>query len=85
MEYVKNCFTCEFGFNNIDYDCENKLVEGADSFIIICAGSNTFYGKEVDFNFSCEYWSKSFKEFMRICKKIDYDVFYKSGLDLINK
>lgn len=82
MEYIKNCLTCEFGFDNYDYDEEYNPVK-PDQLIIKCAGHNDYYGKEVDYNFVCEYWSEGFSEFVRIRKKIPYELHYKERLDLI--
>lgn len=81
MEYVENCFTCEFGFDNDGYDEEYNPFH-PDKFIITCAGSNDYYGKEVEPNFCCNCWGESLSEFIRVNKKIDYEVYYKDRLKL---
>lgn len=84
FENVRNCLTCEFGFDNDQYDEEHNPFH-PERLIITCAGSNDFYGKEVNHNFCCEYWSESFSEFVRVRKKIPYDIHYKNLLDLIKE
>lgn len=84
MNYIKNCLTCEFGFDNDDYDEEYNPVHPTQ-LKIICAGNTELYGKEVSHKFICEYWSVGLEEFTRCRKKISYEEFYKIKLDLIKK
>jgi len=82
LNYIKNCFTCEFGFDNDHYDKEHNPVH-PDVLIITCAGSNDFYGKEVKHDFCCKYWGESFSEFVRCQKGISYQDFYEDRLNLL--
>ena len=52
MEYIKNCFTCEFWFDNDHYDAEYNPVH-PEILKIDCNGSTEHWG-EVEHDFFCE-------------------------------
>lgn len=84
FKYIKNCLTCEFGFDNDNYDEEYNPVH-PEQLKITCAGNTDLYGKEVYYKSICEYWSVSLEEFIRGEKKISYNDFYKDKLNLLEK
>lgn len=84
FKYIRNCLTCEFGFNNFDYDEDwNRILP--EVLIIKCAGNTELYGKEVSYKSRCEYWSVGLDEFTRVRKKESYYDFYKDQLALLEK
>lgn len=83
-KYIKNCLTCEFGFDNDNFDKDYNPFH-PDRLIITCAGNTELYGKEVPHDFICNYWSVGLEEFSRIRNKVSYLDCYKSKLDLIKK
>lgn len=84
FKYIRNCLTCEFGFDNDNYD-EDYNPFHPDKLIIKCSGNTELYGKEVSYKSLCQYWSVSLEEFTRVRKNISYYDFYKDKLDLIEK
>lgn len=84
FKYVRNCLTCEFGFDNVRHDQDwNEILP--DVLIIKCAGNTDLYGKEVSYKSRCEYWSVSLEEFSRVRKGVSYYDFYKDKLGLLEK
>lgn len=82
LKYIKNCLTCEFGFDNDNYDEEYNPVH-PNVLKITCAGNTDLYGKEVSYKSCCEYWSVSLGEFSRVRKGDSYFDFYKDKLELV--
>lgn len=82
FKHIRNCLTCEFGFDNDHYDEKYNPVK-PEVLIIKCAGNTDLYGKEVSYKSCCEYWSVSLEEFSRVRNKISYYDFYKDKLDLL--
>ena len=82
FKHIRNCLTCEFGFDNVKHDQDwNEILP--EVLIIKCAGNTDLYGTEVSYKYCCQYWSVSLEEFTRARKKISYYDFYKDKLDLL--
>lgn len=84
IEYVKKCFTCEFGFDNDEYHEQYNPVH-PDVLEITCNGSEEHWGKKVNHDFNCNCWGPSFKEFSRCSKGLEYNEFYKDRIKLLPK
>ena len=84
FKYIRNCLTCEFGFDNCTHDQDwNRILP--DKLVIKCDGNNELYGKEVKYKSVCENWTVGLEEFSRVEKKICYADYYKEELDLLEK
>lgn len=84
FKHIRNCLTCEFGFDNVGHDQDwNKILP--DVLIIKCAGNTELYGKEVSYKSVCEYWSVGLDEFSRVRKGVSYHDFYEDKLKLLDK
>ena len=84
FKYIRKCLTCEFGFDNSDYDQDwNKIYP--DQLKITCAGNNDLYGKEVKYDSLCSNWTVGLQEFTRVEQKICYADYYKKELELLQK
>lgn len=84
FKYIRNCLTCEFGFDNCSYD-ENWNKVFPSKLIIKCAGNNDLYGKEVKYKSVCKNWTVGLEEVSRVKKGICYADYYKKELDLLDK
>ncbi|MGN1372147.1 MAG: hypothetical protein ACI4XM_07740 [Candidatus Coprovivens sp.] len=84
FKHIRNCLTCEFGFDNSSYDEEFNPVM-PDNLVIKCAGNTELYGKEVSYKSRCEFWSVSLEEFSRVKEGIGYHDYYKKYLDLLER
>lgn len=83
MEYIKNCFTCEFGFDNNHYHEEYNPVH-PEVLEIDCNGSTEHWGK-VEHDFCCECWGASLSEFSRVRRGDSYEEFYRDRIALLPK
>lgn len=83
-KYVKNCLTCEFGFDNLPYDKNFKPIF-TDDLVIKCSGNDDLYGEEVFYKSVCDFWTVSLEEFIRIEEGISYYDFYKKYIDILDK
>ena len=80
--YVKNCFTCEFGFDNDHYHKVYNPVH-PEVLEITCNGSDKYWGEKVEHDFCCECWEASLREFSRCERNESYEEFYRERLALL--
>lgn len=83
LKQIKNCLTCEFGINNCLHDQDWNIIL-PDELKITCSGNDKFYGKEVCYKSSCEFWTVSLEEFSRVEQGINYQDFYKEYIELLD-